>query len=88
LQETKLHYWGKGFKIQEASMFSNCPCLLFFLEIYFQASHEKTYLLGLSFAVLIRVLIFFPFGLQNKFPGKKHGMAKGKHGHFQYYEII
>jgi hypothetical protein len=28
--------------------------------------------------------------VRNKFPGqnKKHGVAKGKHGHFWYYEIF
>jgi hypothetical protein len=55
-------------------MFSHCPSLFlfFFLEIYFEAPHEKTYMLSPSFAALIRVLknSFFHMGFQKKFPGK------------------
>jgi hypothetical protein len=52
-------------------MFSHCPSF-FFLEIYFEAPHEKTYFLSPSFAALIWVLkVVFRLGLQNKFPGKK-----------------
>jgi hypothetical protein len=36
---------------------------IFFLEIYFEALHEKTYLLSPSFAALIGVLkLVFSFG--------------------------
>jgi hypothetical protein len=45
-------------------MFSHCPSLfLFFLEINFEAPHEKAFLLSPSFAALIQVLkVVFLFG--------------------------
>jgi hypothetical protein len=62
------------------------PCIYFFLEIYFEVPHEKTCLLSPSVAALIRVLkVYFLFGASKYISRKKkHGMAKGKQGHFQY----
>jgi hypothetical protein len=62
-------------------MFSHGPSLfLFFLEIYFDAPHEKTYLLSPSFAVLIRGLKggFFIWGSKINFQEKKLKTWNGK----------
>ena len=55
---------AKDLKYRKCPCFPTAPpCFYFFLEIYFEAPHEKTYFLSPSFAALIWVLkVVFSFG--------------------------
>jgi hypothetical protein len=47
---------AKDSKYRKGPYYPTAPhCFNFFLEIYFEAPHEKTYLLSPSFAALVRV---------------------------------
>jgi hypothetical protein len=74
LQENKITLLGQ--RIKNTGRVHVFPLLLlvfiFFLEIHFEAPHEKNYFLSPSFAALIQVLnVVFHLGLQNKFPRNK-----------------